>query len=82
MQKNYNVHFTKNARTPSERRFLDPELGHQKGKSSFLRGWVVAGEAGRGGWVLSVCTREDMGSREKSHKEVQVVVGGVLQVPG
>ncbi|XP_031241433.1 NTPase KAP family P-loop domain-containing protein 1 [Mastomys coucha] len=31
MQKNYNVHFTKNARTPNERYFLDPELGHQKG---------------------------------------------------
>lgn len=42
----------------------------------------MAGEAGRGGWVLNVCTREDSGSREKSHKEVQVVVGGVLQVPG
>ncbi|KAL1768929.1 NTPase KAP family P-loop domain-containing protein 1 [Sigmodon hispidus] len=31
MQKNYNVHFTKSGRTPSERHFLDPELGHQKG---------------------------------------------------
>lgn len=68
MQKNYNVHFTKNARTPNERYFLDPELGHQKGKGSFLRGWAVAGEAGRGGWVLNLCTREETGSREKSHK--------------
>ncbi|XP_032750175.1 NTPase KAP family P-loop domain-containing protein 1 isoform X2 [Rattus rattus] len=31
MQKNYNVHFTKNARAPNEQHFLDPELGHQKG---------------------------------------------------
>ncbi|CAH7388520.1 NTPase KAP family P-loop domain-containing protein 1 isoform X2 [Phodopus roborovskii] len=30
MQKNYNVHFTKSARTPNEQYFLDPELGHQK----------------------------------------------------
>ncbi|XP_020028500.2 NTPase KAP family P-loop domain-containing protein 1 isoform X1 [Castor canadensis] len=31
MQKHYNVHFTKSARSPTERYFLDPELGHQKG---------------------------------------------------
>ncbi|XP_029411322.1 NTPase KAP family P-loop domain-containing protein 1 isoform X2 [Nannospalax galili] len=31
MQKNYNVRFTKSARTPNEQYFLDPELGHQKG---------------------------------------------------
>jgi hypothetical protein len=41
MQKHYNVHFTKSARSPTERYFLDPELGHQKGKGSVCRarGW-------------------------------------------
>lgn len=69
MQKNYHVHFTKNARAPNEQYFLDPELGHQKGKDSLLRGRVVSGEAGRGGWMLlNLYTREETGSREKSHK--------------
>ncbi|ELW71103.1 hypothetical protein TREES_T100011444 [Tupaia chinensis] len=31
MHKQYSVHFTQGARTPAERYFLDPELGHQKG---------------------------------------------------
>uniref|UniRef100_A0A8C5KQG5 NTPase, KAP family P-loop domain containing 1 n=2 Tax=Jaculus jaculus TaxID=51337 RepID=A0A8C5KQG5_JACJA len=31
MQKHYNIHFTKGARTSNERCFLDPELGNQRG---------------------------------------------------
>lgn len=68
MQKNCNVHFTKSGRTPNEQYFLDPDLGHQKGTSSVLRGWSCGKRGGWGGWVLNLCAPAETGSREKSHK--------------
>ncbi|KAM4825529.1 NTPase KAP family P-loop domain-containing protein 1 [Thomomys bottae] len=45
MQKHYTAQFTKGSRTPSERCFLDPELGHQRGCCHQLRQDRVAPRA-------------------------------------
>lgn len=72
MQKNCNVHFTKSGRMPNEQYFLDPDSGHQKGKSSVLRGWSCGKRGGWGGWVLNLCAPTETGSREKPQEPIVV----------